>query len=104
MLSCTSLNVTFFIRGVSNDSPRSSHKRRLCNPTEWELHPDTKCPTTRLRFPVAHHSMRLRAVYTREPTGNHTTNKELKVGITLAHPESHQFQIVPDILLSLLMI
>ena len=73
-------------------------------PTELELHPDTKCPTTRLRFPVAEHSMRLRAVYTCEPTGNHTTHNELKVRITLAHPESPQYQIVPDILLSLLMI
>ena len=25
-------------------------------PTVWELHPDTKCPTTRLRFPAAEHA------------------------------------------------
>ena len=31
MLSCTSLNVVLFIRGVSNDSSRTDHKRRLCN-------------------------------------------------------------------------
>ena len=120
MLSCTWLNVMLFIRGVSNDSSRSGHKRRLCNlpcgnftRTRSALQEDcafqrhstiaillhtihvAELTLDSCRFMIC---MRLRAVYTCEPTCNHTTNIVLKVCITLAQPQSRQYHIVPDIL------
>ena len=55
MRSCKVLSVTLFLRGVSNDSSRTARKRRPRNQPCGKVHPDTKCPTRRLRFPAAQH-------------------------------------------------
>ena len=48
-MSCTWLNITLFIRGVSNDSSRTARKRPRNQPC-GRVHQDTNCPTTRPRF------------------------------------------------------